>query len=85
MSTGQVANIEDATNLSRGEDISFLRSYCVVGGTAIDSRVTKGNPLSYQFSFKLPQYINTDTATPVVRASIIPAPSTVAKSLTNLF
>ena len=72
---GKVANIKDAIDLkSRPEDISFLRFNCVVNGAAIDSRVITVNPLSFQFSPKLPQYIydiTAYTATPVVKCVIL--------------
>ena len=88
-STGKIAKIDDAINLKcRPEDNFFLRFNCVVDGTEIDSRVITVNPLSFQFSLKLPQYIynvTVNTATLVVKVCITPAPSTVAKSLTNLF
>ena len=85
----KVAHIDNATILkSRPEDISFLRFNCVVDGATIDSRITAVNPLLFQFYLKLPQYIynvSADTATPVLKASNTPAPSSIAKSLTNFF
>ena len=87
--TGKVTNIKDASDLKRWpDDISFLRFNCVVDGAAIDSRVVTVNPLSFQFSLKLPQYIydiTVDTFTPVVKVCITHVPNNVAKSLTNQF
>ena len=88
-SAGKVANIKDTIDLkSRPDNISFLRFNCVVDGAAIDSRVVTVNPLSFQFSLKLPQYIydiTADTATPVVKVCITPVSNNVVKSLTAQF
>ena len=71
-STRKIANIEDGTKLkSRPEDISFLRSNCVVDGAAIDYRVTKVNPLSFQFCLKLLQCIYDVNANTAVTMRII--------------
>ena len=88
-STRNVTNIDDLINLkSRPVDAFFLSFNCVVDDAAIDSRVITVNPLLFQFSLKLPQYIHditADTTIRVVKVCITPAPSTVVKFLTNLF
>ena len=82
-SIGNVTKIKDAAILkSRPKDTSFLRINCVVDGAVIDSRVTIVNHLLFQFYLKLSQYIydvSAVTATPGVKVSSIPAPSSVAK------